>query len=68
MDTMARAAFINAQAACMHAKALAMQTNNQMAQATGVPPREWPHQPPEFESLPDQFHLGWNTVIEYLRN
>lgn len=64
MDIAARAAFITAQAACCQAKLAAMTMQNTLDMAAG---RAVTYQPHQFEDAPDQFGLGWNTVLEYLQ-
>jgi hypothetical protein len=64
MDIQARAAFIVAQSACCQARLAAMTEQNTADRAAGLPASYQPH---DFENVPDQFQLGWNAVIEYLR-
>lgn len=64
MDQVARAAFITAQSACLHAKLVAMQEQNTADRAAGRPTTYQPH---EFEAVPDEFGLGHNAVISYLQ-
>jgi len=65
MDIMARAAFLTTQAACCQAKLMAMSEQNVADRAAGRPVS---YQPDDFESAPDQFGLGHNAAIEYLRD
>jgi hypothetical protein len=64
MDQNARAAFVVAQAACMNAKLASMLEQNIADRAAG---RSVTWQPYDFEELPDQYLVGHNAVIEYLR-
>lgn len=65
MDQQARSAFVIAQAACAHAALAAMTEANLAARAAGDTP---PYAPEAFSSVPDQYLIGHNAVIEYLRN
>lgn len=60
MDMNARAAFVVAQAACMNAELEAMKAENLI--------RPNAFSPSDFRALPDQFLVGHNAVIEYLRD
>lgn len=64
MDNVAKAAFITAQAACCHAKLMAMAEQNVCDREAGRPTSYQPH---DFEAVPDNFQLGWNAVLEYLQ-
>lgn len=65
MDIQARAAFIVAQAACANAEIAAMQAENQQRAAIGASPA---YTEDQFRAVPDQYQIGWNAVIEYLRD
>ncbi|TXH51310.1 MAG: hypothetical protein E6Q97_18625 [Desulfurellales bacterium] len=64
MDQQARAAFVIAQAACASAKIASMVTANSAAMIANQP---MPHSADDFLAVPDQFLIGHNAVIEYLR-
>jgi len=63
MDSVAKAAFITAQAACCNARLMAMQMQNTCDMAAGRPIT---YQPYQFENVPNDFQLGHNDVISYL--
>lgn len=65
MDIQARAAFVIAQAACANAEIAAMQAENQHRAAIGASPA---YTEEHFRAVPDSYQIGWNSVIEYLRN
>lgn len=60
MDTIARAAFVIAQAACMHAELAAMQAANR------ANPAQPPYKERDFLDLPNKYLVGHNAVIEYM--
>lgn len=64
MDSVARAAFVIAQAACAHAEVAMMEQQNMADRAAGRPTTYQPH---EFTAVPDRFLIGHNAVISYLR-
>jgi hypothetical protein len=64
MDSMARAAYIISQSACVSARIAAMQEQCAADRAAGRPVSYQPH---DFEAVPDQCGLGHNTVISYLQ-
>lgn len=64
MDTQARSAFIIAQAACANAEIAAMQASNASALQAGL---LQPYTHNDFMQVPNKYHIGWNDVIEYLR-
>jgi hypothetical protein len=61
---MDRGAFINSQVACMTARLTAMQEQNTADREAGRPVT---YSPEDFEGMPDQYGLGHNAVVEYLR-
>ncbi len=65
MDPIMKAAFITSQAACCHAKLMAMSEQNVTDRAAGRPVS---YQPDDFEAAPEHFGLGHNAVISYLMN
>lgn len=65
MDIVAKAAFITSQCACLQGKLLAMQEQNIADRAAGRFPT---FQPIDFELAPEQFGLGHNDVVTFLRD
>jgi hypothetical protein len=66
MDHAARCAFVHAQVACMMAELEAMKVANLVAQSVGA--TVMPYGAEAFRHLPDNYNLGWNTLMEYLRD
>lgn len=64
MDPIAKASFIIAQAACANAKIAAMQAVNQICVQRGEP-LVWNYA--DFMAVQDEYYIGHNTVIGYLR-
>ena len=64
MDIIARAAFINAQAACAQIEAVSMQMQNHMDAEAGRP---YSYQPYDIDALINKYGLGHNDVITYLQ-
>lgn len=64
MDQAARVAFVHAQVVCAQAKIEGMRAANAAAMWALQAP---PYSQEDFEKVPDEFLLGHNTVIEYLR-
>jgi hypothetical protein len=64
LDTQSRCAFIIAQAACASATIAAMQAANQERLASG---HTIAYDEAAFLAVPDQFLIGHNAVIDYLR-
>lgn len=64
MDSTARAAFVIAQAACAHARLAAMSEENAADRAAG---RDVRYNSRDFEAVSDEFLIGHNAVISYLR-
>lgn len=65
MDTEARAAFINAQAACAMAEIAAMQAENQHRLSLGY---SIAYDHDAFMQVQNTYMIGHNAVIEYLRS
>jgi hypothetical protein len=65
MDHDARVAFVQAQTVCAQAELFAMVAHNQAALHEGKPPF---FNKDDFMAVPDRYQIGWNTVIEYLRD
>lgn len=62
MDHAARVAFVAAQTVCAQAKLMGM------AAANAQTPNDQPYTYDDFMAVPDEFQIGWNTVIAYLRD
>lgn len=60
-----RCAFVNAQVACMAAELAAMSAQNA---ADLMAMKEQTYKPEDFRKLPDQYLVGHNAVISYLRD
>lgn len=65
MDENARAAFIIAQAACANAAIAGMQAENQHRLSLG---QTIAYDEAAFLAIQDQYMIGHNAVIEYLRS
>lgn len=65
MDTTAKAAFIIAQSACLQARLAMMQQHNLLDKEAG---RNYTFQPHDFEAAVDEFGLGHNAVLMFLRD
>jgi hypothetical protein len=65
MDQSARAAFVNAQAACALAEIAAMQAANQSRVADG---QGVMFQHGDFMAVQEKYLIGHNAVIQYLRD
>ena len=64
MDLASRVAFVHAQVVCAQAELLAMQAANAARLEQGHSPA---YDEEAFRAVPDQFLVGHNAVIEYLR-
>ena len=65
MDAQARAAFVVAQAACANAEIAAMQAENQRRLSLG---QSIAYGEEAFLAIPDKYMIGWNAVIDYMRD
>lgn len=65
MDTLERCAFVVAQAACCNAEIAAMQLENKICEAKGIP---YQHEPNAFRDVARSHQLLWNDVLTYLGN
>jgi len=61
MDQAARVAFVMAQTVCAMAELEAMKAANAQH------PNDQPYTEDAFRAVPDNFQIGWNSVIGYLR-
>lgn len=64
MDHAARVVFVQAQTVCAMAELEAMKAANAEAARCNQLPT---YSPSDFRQVPDNFQIGWNSVIEYLR-
>lgn len=62
MDHAARVAFVQAQTVCAMAELMGM------AAANAQHPQDQPYTHADFVAVPDTYQIGWNTVINYLRD
>jgi hypothetical protein len=65
MDHAARVAFVQAQTVCALAEIEGMKAENQHRLSLG---HSIAYDHAAFMAVPDTYQIGWNTVIDYLRD
>ena len=65
MDQAARVAFVYSQTVCALAKIEAMKAENRMRELNG---QALAYGEQAFLSVPDEYQIGWNSVVSYLRD